>query len=71
MAEVTRGEFRMLANSVGQLSKDVREWRSQHEAEHERDERARIVGRRWLIATLIALAAVIETPIFYIVAHVR
>jgi len=38
---------------------------------HEREHAARVVSRRWLVATGIAAFVALETPVFYIVSHVR
>ena len=43
----------------------------QHERDHVEARAERSAGRRWLIATLIAFAAVIEGPLIYLVARAR
>jgi hypothetical protein len=43
----------------------------QHERDHAEARAERAAGRRWLIATLIAFAAVVEVPLLYLVAHAR
>jgi len=62
------GELRRSVNaSLRRLEKAIED----HETEHRADARARTNGRRWLVGTLIALAAVIEVPLLYVVTHLH
>jgi len=56
---------------VGQVGAELERFRSEHERLHEREHAARVVSRRWLVATGIAAFVALETPVFYIVSHVR
>ena len=62
------GELRRTLNArLGRLEQRL----DKHQEEHRAEERARVTGRRWLIGTLIALAAVIEVPLLYVVTHLH
>jgi hypothetical protein len=62
------GELRRTVNaSLRRLEDSIKD----HQAEHQADARARVNGRRWLIGTLIAVAAVIEAPLLYLVTHLH
>lgn len=61
----TRGEV-VLATQVKQVIGDIAQLRNDlvgHRAEHVRAERARVVGRRWLIGVLITVLAAIDGPL--------
>lgn len=69
----TRG-IGALAVQVAEVIKDVSDVRAElreHGQKHEAETRARVTARRWTIATTIALATVIETPLLYLVAHIH
>lgn len=69
----TRG-VGVLAVQVAEVIKDMSDVRTElkdHRRDHEAESRARVVARRWTIGTVIALAAVIETPLLYLVAHLH
>jgi hypothetical protein len=75
MPEVTRGEFGMLRTQVregiGRLERELATFRRDHEQQHAAELKSRTMGRRWLIATIIAALVALEAPIFYIVGHVH
>lgn len=58
---------RAVRADLGRLERAFR----RHESEHRAEARARVTGRRWLIGTMIALAAVIEAPLLYLVTHLH
>lgn len=69
----TRG-VGVLSVQVADVIKDVAELGAQiesHRREHEATERARVTGRRWLIGTGLAALALVESPLLYLLAHVR
>jgi hypothetical protein len=69
----TRGIL-ALQVQVTDLIKDVTELRvavKDHTKEHETEERARVVSRRWVITAVIAALAVVEGPIGYIIVHLH
>lgn len=61
----TRGEVglavqvKQVINDIGMLRSDL----NSHRQDHVTAERARIVGRRWIIGALIALIAAIDGPL--------
>ena len=56
---------------VADVKNDLASFRRDHEDQHRREYQARTTSRRWMIATLIAALAVIETPLLILVAHVH
>jgi hypothetical protein len=57
-----------------ELRQDVRELRDDlagHRREHETEERARVAGRRWMIATVVAALVAIEAPLGYVITHLH
>ena len=40
-----------------------------HSSVHDQEERQRVLSRRWLIGTILAMMALIETPILYLVTQ--
>lgn len=69
----TRG-VGVLGVQVAEVIKDVAEVRAElrdHRQQHDEEARARVVARRWQVGTIIALGAVIETPLLYLVAHLH
>lgn len=67
----TRRELAELRRSVNIQLRRLEATLKDHKREHEADARARVTGRRWLIGTVIALAAVIEAPLLYLVTHLH
>jgi hypothetical protein len=55
---------------VAALQQQVTKFESDHEEQHRREASARIVSRRWAVATAIAFLAAIEGPLLYLV-HVH
>lgn len=56
----------VLAVQVSELSKDVGAVKTDiegHRGEHQQDARARVTGRRWLIATFVAAVAAVDGPL--------
>lgn len=56
---------------VATVSTDLARWRQEHELQHDREQAARVTGRRWLVATVIAAVVAVESPVLYLVAHVH
>jgi hypothetical protein len=67
----SRAELQLLVGMVRDVDRELRDFRAEHQRQHEDEARARVTSRRWLIGTLIAVIAVIESPLIYLVAHVR
>lgn len=64
----------VLATQVATVIKDVSELRQalrDHGISHEQEERNRVIRRRWLIGTIIAVLAVVETPLLYLVTIIH
>jgi hypothetical protein len=55
---------------VGALQHQVTRFEQDHEEQHRREQAARVIGRRWAVATSIAFLAAIEIPLLYLV-HVH
>lgn len=66
MPEVSRGEIRMLINMIASVRGDLRDFRTEHERLHESERKALVISRRWLIGTVLTVAALIETPLLYL-----
>jgi len=54
----TRG-VAVLSVQLQELAKDF----ARHEAEHERERRERIIGRRWAVGAVVAAIAAIDGPV--------
>jgi Flp pilus assembly protein TadB len=69
----TRGTVAAVTTMAAQLAeaiRDIGELRGElrsHDARHDRESRERTSGRRWLIGTLIALAALIVTVLAIVI----
>jgi hypothetical protein len=60
----------MLAAQLAGVTADVAGLRlelREHDQLHDAADRARIIGRRWVITAVIAVLAVVETPLLYLV----
>jgi hypothetical protein len=64
---VIQSQLTDLRGDIAELSAKL----SHHEEQHRADARDRRIGRRWLTGTTIAVLAVVETPIGFLLAHVR
>lgn len=65
----TRG-VGVLAVQVQEIAKDVARLETQlaeHAKEHQRAERDRIAGRRWLIGAVIGAIAAVDVPTLYVI----
>ena len=67
----TRRELAELRRAVNANMSRLERALGRHERQHQDDARARTVGRRWLAGILIAVAALVETPLLYLVAHLH
>lgn len=63
-----------LAKDIADDKSDTDKWRREHERQHEHDEQARVVGRRWIVgigvAGLASMATVI-TMLQQVLVHVH
>lgn len=55
---------------VGALQNQVAAFERDHQAQHQQEALARVISRRWAVATAIAFLAAIEVPLLYLV-HVH
>lgn len=56
---------------VADVRRDLGDFRHEHAEQHQAEQAARVVTRRWLVVTLIAAFAAIEGPLTYLIAHLR
>ena len=56
---------------VADVRRDLSAFRHEHAEQHQAEQSARTVTRRWLIGTLIAAFVAIEGPLTYLIAHLR
>jgi hypothetical protein len=67
---VTARGVGVLAVQIQELTKDVARVEAdmrEHRTEHQRAERDRIAGRRWLTGVIIAAVAAVDIPTLYLV----
>jgi hypothetical protein len=51
---IIQNQITDLIKEVAELKQETRAWQTTHETQHEKDERDRTTGRRWLVGTGIA-----------------
>lgn len=64
---VVQQQLMDLKGDVGSLMTRL----DKHEKSHVTESRERLSGRRWLVGAIIAFAAILETPILYVAAHIH
>lgn len=56
---------------VSGVQRDLADFRRDHAEQHDREQAARVVTRRWLIGTIIAGFVALEAPLAVVVTHLH
>ena len=71
MTDISRGEFDMLRSTVKDSLRRIETRLDRHLQDHEQEEQARTSGRRWLIGTIVAILAVVEPQLIWLIGHLH